>query len=42
MGGGLRKGDDKLRLRLNEALKAIIANGTYKKINEKYFPFDIY
>lgn len=42
IGIALRKGDDKLRLRLNEALKAIIANGTYKKINEKYFPFDIY
>ena len=38
----VRKGDDKLRTKLNAALKAIVANGTYKKINDKYFPFSIY
>lgn len=38
----VRKGDDKLRTKLNAALKAIVANGTYKKINEQYFPFSIY
>lgn len=38
----VRKGDDELRQKLNAALKAIVANGTYKKINEKYFPFNIY
>lgn len=27
--------------RLNKALQAIIADGTYKKINDKYFPFSI-
>lgn len=32
---------DPLRERLNEALKAIIADGTYKRINDKYFPFSI-
>ncbi|WP_263143972.1 ABC transporter substrate-binding protein [Pseudomonas sp. RIT-PI-AD] len=37
----VRKGDP-LRDRLNGALKEIIADGTYKKINDKYFPFSIY
>lgn len=37
----VRKGDP-LREKLNEALKAIVADGTYKKINDQYFPFDIY
>ena len=27
---------------MNKAIKAIRANGTYKKINEKYFAFDVY
>lgn len=38
----LRKGDNELRNKLNAALKEIIADGTYKKINDKYFPFSIY
>jgi lysine-arginine-ornithine-binding protein len=38
----LRKGDSKLRTAFNQALKAIRADGTYKKINDKYFDFDIY
>lgn len=33
--------NDPLRMRLNVALKDIIADGTYKKINDKYFPFSI-
>ncbi|AXK55116.1 ABC transporter substrate-binding protein [Pseudomonas protegens] len=33
---------DPLRERLNAALKEIVADGTYKKINDKYFPFSIY
>ncbi|BAU77079.1 ABC transporter substrate-binding protein [Metapseudomonas furukawaii] len=37
----VRKGDP-LRERLNTALKEIVADGTYKKINDKYFPFSIY
>ena len=41
-GIAIRKGEDKLREALNKAITAIRANGTYKKINEKYFPFDIY
>ena len=31
-----------LREKLNAALKEIVADGTYKKINDKYFPFSIY
>lgn len=42
IGVGIRKGDDELKDRLNKAIKAIRANGTYQKINEKYFTFDVY
>ncbi|WP_316979257.1 ABC transporter substrate-binding protein [Shumkonia mesophila] len=42
IGIAVRKGEDKLRQQLNAALKAIRADGTYAKINAKYFPFDIY
>ncbi|MGD9879260.1 MAG: transporter substrate-binding domain-containing protein [Reyranella sp.] len=38
---GLRKEDVKLRDALNKAFGDMIADGTYKKINEKYFPFAI-
>ncbi|WP_409281611.1 ABC transporter substrate-binding protein [Pseudomonas defluvii] len=41
VGIAVRKGDP-LREKLNAALKEIIADGTYKKINDKYFPFSIY
>ncbi len=41
-GVGLRKTDTALRDEFNAAIKAIRANGTYKKINDKYFSFDIY
>ena len=37
----VRKGDDKLREDLNAALKAIKENGAYKKVNDKYFKYDI-
>jgi lysine-arginine-ornithine-binding protein len=40
VGIAVRKGDT-LRARLNLALKEIIEDGTYKKINDKYFPFSI-
>jgi len=44
-GGGVgvafRKGDDALRLRVNAALKAIKANGTYKQLADRYFDFDV-
>jgi len=42
IGIAVRKGDTKLKERLNKALKEIIADGTYEKINAKYFPFSIY
>ncbi|MHA1524050.1 MAG: transporter substrate-binding domain-containing protein [Alphaproteobacteria bacterium] len=42
IGIAVRKGDDKLRLRLNRALQNIRANGTYEKINNKFFEFDIF
>ncbi len=41
-GIGIRKGDDALREKFNKAIDAVVANGTYKKIVAKYFPFDIY
>ncbi len=42
IGIALRKGDDKLRERFNRALAEIRKDGTYQKINAKYFPFSIY
>ena len=41
-GVALRKTDTALRDDFNAAIKAIRANGVYKKINDKYFSFDIY
>ena len=41
-GIAVRKGDDALREKFNKAIEAIRANGKYKEINEKYFPFDVY
>ena len=41
VGIALRKNDDTLRTKLNLALKEIKEDGTYKKINDKYFPFSI-
>jgi arginine/ornithine transport system substrate-binding protein len=41
-GIAVRKGDTKLREDFNRAIAAIRANGTYKKIQDKYFSFDIY
>lgn len=41
IGIAVRKGDD-LKEKFNQALDAIIENGTYKEINAKYFPFSIY
>jgi polar amino acid transport system substrate-binding protein len=42
IGIAVRKGEDELREKFNAALTAIRENGAYAKINEKYFPFDIY
>jgi arginine/ornithine transport system substrate-binding protein len=41
-GVGVRKADNDLRAKLNDAIAAIRKDGTYKKINDKYFDFDIY
>lgn len=38
----VRKGDDVLRERFNQAIQAIRADGTYKAINDTYFSEDIY
>lgn len=44
-GGGVgiafRKGDDALREKVNAALKAIKADGTYKRLAAPYFDFDV-
>lgn len=42
IGIGVRKEDEELRKMLNEAIKTIREDGTYQKINAKYFDFDIY
>ena len=41
-GVGLRKEDTDLKGMFNKALAEIIADGTYKKINDKYFTFNAY
>lgn len=41
VGIAVRKGDDALREKINAALAAIKANGTYKKLADQYFDFDI-
>jgi polar amino acid transport system substrate-binding protein len=41
-GVGIRKEDTDLKELFNKALADIIADGTYKKINDKYFGFDVY
>jgi len=41
VGIAVRKDDSALVTRINAALKAIKANGTYKKLADKYFDFDI-
>ena len=42
IGIAIRKGDVKLLKRLNTAIHQIRTDGTYKKINAKYFDFDVY
>jgi polar amino acid transport system substrate-binding protein len=41
-GIGVRQADNELREKLNAAIDAIVADGTYGKIVQKYFTFDIY
>lgn len=42
VGLALRKNNDELRNKLNGAIQNIRADGTYAKINAKYFSFDLY
>ncbi len=42
VGMAVRKEDTALLANLNKALAEIVADGTYKKINDKYFAIDIY
>ena len=37
----LRQDDDKLRETLNQALAALIADGTYQAINDKFFSVNL-
>ena len=41
-GIAVRKHDTALQARLNAAIQAIRADGTYKKLQDKYFDFDVY
>jgi arginine/ornithine transport system substrate-binding protein len=41
-GIAIRKEDKDLKEMLNRAIADIRKNGTYKKLNDKYFPFDVY
>ncbi|MFK7791782.1 MAG: ABC transporter substrate-binding protein [Devosiaceae bacterium] len=42
VGAAVRQGDDELREQFNAAIAAIIEDGTYQEISEKYFPFSVY
>lgn len=42
VGVGLRKGETELKEKINAAIKAIRANGTYDTFSKTYFDFDIY
>ncbi len=39
---GIRKDEPELKAKIDKAIATIIANGTYKKIESKYFNFDVY
>ncbi len=42
IGIAVRKNDEELLKKLNQALDTILADGTYATVNERYFPFSIY
>jgi arginine/ornithine transport system substrate-binding protein len=42
IGIAIRKGDNDLAEKFNNAIKALRANGVYQTINNKYFDFDVY
>ncbi len=41
VGVGLRKDDEALRKRFDDALRAIISDGAYDRIRAAWFPFDV-
>ena len=41
-GIGLRKEDADLKAKINQAIADMLKDGTYKKIEKKYFTFDVY
>ena len=41
-GIAVRKADNDLQQKFNAAIVAVRANGVYKKIQDKYFDFDVY
>ena len=41
-GIAMRKGDDQLKQMFDKAIQEIRKDGTYAKIEKKYFDFDIY
>lgn len=38
----VREGDEALRERINEAIRTIRLDGSYERVNNKYFPFSVY
>ncbi len=40
-GLGFRQGDDKLREKIDQAIAEIKADGTFNRLNKKYFTFDV-
>jgi len=42
VGMAVRQEDNELRQNLNKALADILADGTYKKINDKYFTINVH
>ncbi len=41
VGIALRKGEDELRTEVNEALAAIMADGSYDQLAAQYFDFNV-
>jgi lysine/arginine/ornithine transport system substrate-binding protein len=41
-GIGMRKEDTDLKAKIDKAIADIIKDGTYKKLEKKYFDFDVY
>ncbi|MEX3897635.1 ABC transporter substrate-binding protein [Paraburkholderia sp. BR10954] len=41
-GIGMRKEDEDLKIKVDKAIADMIKDGTYKKIEQKYFDFDVY